>query len=92
MMKAIPFYWFEREDYEQVRCLIPNDKQIPASFDQWEQGALKQISQLEARGIPIRKIMVDPQEYGAYCGVRGIAPSIATLGAFILEFLPARGR
>ena len=87
MKSAIPFYWFERDDYERVRRLIPNDRHIPDSFDEWEQSAIKQIAQLEARGISIRKIMVDPQEYNAYCEVRGMSPSIATLGTFVMERL-----
>ena len=85
MMSAIPFYWFQRDDYERVRRLIPNDRHIPDTFDDWEQSAIKQIAQLEARGISIRKIMVDPQEYSVFCEVRGMAASIATLGTFVME-------
>ena len=85
MTRAVPFHWFEREDYDLIRRLIPNDKQLPGSFDQWEQGANKQIAQLEARGISIRKIMVDPKKYTVYCEVRGMSHSIATLGAFVME-------
>jgi hypothetical protein len=40
---------------------------------------------LEARGISICKIMVDPKEYNAYCEARGMSPSVATLGNFVME-------
>jgi hypothetical protein len=85
MAKAIPFYWFEREDYDLVRRLIPNDRHLPGSFDQWERNATKEIAQLEARGISVRKVMVDPREYAAYCGARGMGHSIATLGRFVVD-------
>jgi len=85
MPTVITFYWFEREDYDFVRRLIPNDNHLPGSFDQWEQSARKQIAQLQARGIKICKIMVYPKEYSAYCQARGMSPSIATLGTFVME-------
>jgi hypothetical protein len=56
----------ERERYDFVRRLIPDDNHLPGSFDQWEQSARKQIAQLEACGINICKIMVVPEEYIAY--------------------------
>jgi hypothetical protein len=79
MPSAIPLYWFEREDYDFVRRLIPNDNHLPGSFDQWEKSVRNQIAQLQARGITICKVMVDPKEYSAYCEVKGVNPSIATL-------------
>jgi hypothetical protein len=90
MATAIPFYWFERADYDFVRRLIPNDNHLPGSFDQWEQRARKQIAQLEARGVSICKIMVDPKEYSAYCEFRGMSPSVATLGTFVMELSEKR--
>ena len=85
MAKSIPFYWFEREDYELVRRLIPNDRHFPGSFDQWERNAIKEIAQLEACGISVRRVMVDPREYAAYCDARGMSHSIATLGTFVID-------
>ena len=85
MAKAIPFYWFEREDYDLVRRLIPNDRHLPGSFDQWEGNAIKEIAHLEACGISVRKVMVDPREYAAYCDAKGISHSIATLGTFVVD-------
>jgi hypothetical protein len=85
MMRPIPLYWFNRDDYERVRRLIPNDKQIPDSFDEWEQAATKQIAELELRGVPIRKVMVDPTEYSVFCEVKGLDRCIATLGTFVME-------
>jgi hypothetical protein len=85
MLRSIPFYWFEREDYERVRCLIPNDKQIPGSFDEWEEAATKQIAELEARGIDIRKVIVDPTEYSVFCEANGLERCIASLGTFVVE-------
>jgi hypothetical protein len=90
MATAIPFYWFERADYDFVRHLIPNDIHLPGSFDQWEQSARKQIAQLEERAISICTIMVDPEEYSAYCEVSGMSPSGATLGTFVMELSEKR--
>jgi hypothetical protein len=85
MRRSIPFYWFERDDYERVRRLIPNDKQIPGSFEEWEQAATKQIAELEARGIDIRKVIVDPTEYSVFCEVNGLERCIASLATFVVE-------
>jgi hypothetical protein len=85
MTRSIPFYWFEPDDYQQVRRLIPNDKQIPCSFEEWEEAATKQIAELEARGIEIRKVIVDPTEYSVFCESNGLERCIASLGTFVLE-------
>jgi len=84
MTKAIPFYWFREKDYDCIRDLIPNDSHLPASFGQWEQ-ANKQVAQIEACGATIRRVVVEPQQFAAYCKRRGIDHSIAALGAFVLD-------
>jgi hypothetical protein len=48
-MKFVP--WFTgREDYDRVRQLVPNVEALPASFDDWEKGALKAIDKMKKAG------------------------------------------
>jgi hypothetical protein len=43
---------------------------------------------LEARGIEIRKVVVDPTEYSLFCEANGLERCIASLGTFVVERSP----
>ena len=46
--------WIRREDYGAIRRFVPDEPQLPNTFEQWEQAANKQATELQARGVAMR--------------------------------------
>jgi hypothetical protein len=59
--------WYRREDYERVQTIMDDGNKLPPAFDDWEKKAKEQLSQAAAAGIAIKPVVVDPDEFLAYC-------------------------
>ena len=74
--------WFRREDYDAIRRLIPNEPNLPNTFDEWLEAATRQVQKLKAPHAVIRRAIVDPREFAAYCNASGVDHSWTILRAF----------
>jgi hypothetical protein len=72
---------FRSEDYQTIKSLLSDDP-FPESFDEWRKATDKQIAELSAGSIVLVKVVVDPQEFVAFCKASGFECDTASLGAF----------
>jgi hypothetical protein len=82
MTKKRVAMWFLREDYDAIRRHVPDEPELPETFDQWEHAADKQIEELKALGITVRKAVIDPKQFATYCAACGINKDIESLRMF----------
>jgi len=73
--------WIRQEDYLAMKAVCPDDN-LPASFDQWQELATNEVAELEAKGITVVKVIIDPQELCRWCTAKGIHPNLAGRAAF----------
>jgi len=76
--------WIERNDYDSIKALSPEEPDWPDTYDEWLQRATEQIAKTESRGVVVDKMVINPQEFAAYCKASGIEPNNVTLGAFAI--------
>jgi hypothetical protein len=76
--------WIRREDYEAFRRLTPKDD-LPNTFDEWFDRAMKLIRDHEAHRRRVNKVEVEPQQFSAWCRASGVNPNDTTLGAFAVK-------
>ena len=74
--------WINREGYDAIKRFTPNDPGLPDTFDEWLKHASEQIANLEANGIVVEKVIIDPQELATYCRASGIEPDRVGREAF----------
>lgn len=70
-MPFVAFAWFRPDQWTRIRAIISDGYRIPERFEDWQRKASSQISQLEQRGMVVRKMVVDPDELLAWarsCG------------------------
>jgi hypothetical protein len=60
VVRAIGVAWFRAEDYQRIRE-ISDDEMIP-TFKEFEAKMVVRLPQLQARGVILEKVMVDPDE------------------------------
>ena len=75
--------WFQREHYEAINELLAEERML-GTFDEWLKATTIHVGDLKARGVTVRTVLIDPQEYAAYCSNSGLKPNRANLGAFAI--------
>lgn len=64
---AMPFGWYSAEGWERVRAISEDPAHFLASYEQWCEVAQRQFDTFAAQGMPVEKIMIDPDELDAWC-------------------------
>jgi hypothetical protein len=73
--------WIERNNYDAVKRMIADDS-MPNTLEEWIDKTLKQINEWLAAGIVVEKVVVNPDQFTAWCLASGVDHNLATLGAF----------
>ena len=63
-LKAIGVAWFRREDYQRIREI--SDDEMHPTFEQFEAKMAEKLSQFEAPGIILERVIIDPEELLAF--------------------------
>ena len=74
--------WIERKDYDAFKAICHDDLNFPNTFDELPQRAMEQITKAEARGDIVNKVIMDPQEFAAFCRAGRIDTNSTTLDAY----------
>jgi len=77
--------WFERDDFEAMRRLLPDMPEFAGTFEDWLQGADQRVAEFEARGDRVVKVIVKPKDYVEWCARCGLDYDFASLGAFVVS-------
>lgn len=75
-------FWLSREDYDAVKQLMPDDPDLPNTFDEWSDFATKQVAEIEAHGGQVVRVDVNSEDFANYCHASGLERNIHTLRAF----------
>jgi hypothetical protein len=59
--------WYRREDYQRIRKIMDDGDKLPSDFDEWEKRAKGQVAEAKRSGIIIEPIILDPDDFVAYC-------------------------
>ena len=59
--------WYRSEDYSRIRAIMDDGHEMPASFAEWEKLANNTIAQEKVQGIHIKPVILDPDEFLAFC-------------------------
>jgi predicted translin family RNA/ssDNA-binding protein len=69
--KSTIVIWFEREDYEAIKLLIPNEPNLCDTYEQWLEKTNKDIEKFNTLGFTVRKAIIDHEQFTAYCAAAG---------------------
>ncbi|MBV8754743.1 MAG: hypothetical protein JO328_17945 [Hyphomicrobiales bacterium] len=75
--------WFRRQDYEAIKDLLAEER-MPVTFEEWHKAAKVHVDDMQARGVNVRTVIIDPREFAAHCAASGMKPTRAALGAFAI--------
>ena len=72
--------WFSHENYPKIRELLKDGWYLPDHYEHW----IELVEKLFA-GLEIQKINVEPDEFQAWCVLRGMTPSLTACRKYILN-------
>jgi len=75
-----------REDYAAFKTLLPDDPDLPGTFEDWQSSNLRDDAKRVKSGHRIQGVAVGPAEFAEYCRACGRPPS----GAMLLAFAVAK--
>jgi hypothetical protein len=90
-----PAPWYRREDYERIRGMMDDIDNFPETFDEWNDLAESQLADFVAQGMPVEKVIVDPDRFAAFCAQAKIKPDyqarVQYVAAMLSEQKPGHG-
>jgi hypothetical protein len=75
--------WFQRQHYEAIRRLVA-DKPMANTFEEWLEITTKYVSKMQASGVIVKTVLIDPQQFAAYRRACEVNHVKATLGEFAI--------
>lgn len=82
--------WYRRGDYPRIYALAPDGGGLEPTFDEWERFVLAALPAIEARGVPIRKVIVEPDVLEAWLEAKGLKSTPETRARFVHEVAQKR--
>jgi hypothetical protein len=77
--------WFRREDYDRVREIMEDGNRFPLAFEKWEGTAKAQVEEAARHGVTIKPVILDPDEFLAFCKRKGLKPDNAARATFAIS-------
>ncbi|MGZ3309798.1 MAG: hypothetical protein ACXU8R_14870 [Xanthobacteraceae bacterium] len=67
-VRTLGIPWYRREDYPRILEIMEDARILPLTFDEWQRKAegVEHIS-----GAPAVRVMIDPDEFLAWCAREG---------------------
>lgn len=64
------FAWYESASFDMLRDRMPD---MSATYDDWREGAAKDVLHHERQGYRVIRVTLRPQEFFTWCRSRGIS-------------------
>lgn len=71
VIRVVGIAWYRPEDYDAIRRVMADGKQLPASFHVWRMNAETGEKQLRRQGHTVVRAYIDPETFPDWCRARG---------------------
>ncbi len=82
-MRRIGVPWYSRENYPQIRALMADAGTLAATYDEWRMAAENNEGEARRVGIEVVRVLLEPEQFAAWCKASGRAPDRAARVAFV---------
>ena len=70
--------WFEPSSYKKLLLLVEDPSELPASYNDWLQRAIRQHESMRVCGFDVVLVSVDVDDFVDWCSENNCKPSAAT--------------
>lgn len=68
---AAPMTWWRPDTYPRLLDICADRKDLFPRFEEWRENAQKHFDELFAQGVPVVKVVIDPEELLAWAKAQG---------------------
>jgi hypothetical protein len=70
-IRATAMAWFRREDFAQIKALMSDGHKLHKTWEEWTAAAEAGQKHFEATGTVVIRVFIIPDEFAAWCRLRG---------------------
>lgn len=70
-IQAVGMAWYKRENFERLRAMFEDRHKLHRTFDEWLRDAEIGRKGLEAKGVRVICVDIDPDQFRAWCDASG---------------------
>lgn len=71
-VRAMGMAWYRRQDYRRILAIMTDADLLPPTYDKWLGKAERYERQEIAKGMMIIRVIIDPDEFAAWCAASGL--------------------
>ncbi|WP_018262243.1 hypothetical protein [Methylobacterium sp. WSM2598] len=83
--RRIGMPWYRAEDYARLRALMQDADRLPTSHEAWRVSAEQVEGEVTRSGVAVVRVVVEPDEFAAWCNERGLRADGAARARFANE-------
>ena len=77
--------WFRPQDWNRLREIAADRDALEESHQEWVEGATRTIRKLERQGVRPRRVIIDLDDYLAWCAARKLPLDGSSRASFAAE-------
>jgi|SRR6516164_6319388 len=85
--RAVGIAWYRAQDYGQIRQIMIDADDFPATYREWRQESELRESDLKRLGHDVLRAIVDPEVFQVWCRARGLSIDANARARFVNEIV-----
>ena len=86
--RTVGMAWYRREDYGRIRAVMVDRDRLAPTYDGWLASAEQVAGEVERSGVAVKRVLIEPEEFAAWCAARSLPCDGATRRLFANEPAP----
>lgn len=74
-MHTVGLPWYAPATYVRAIALMEDRAEFPSAFEAWRREAELRLRRLESEGIVVYRVIIDPEEFAAWCRRQDVVPN-----------------
>ncbi len=91
-IRAVGVPWFTAETWPRLLAVVDDADLMPATYAEWIALAEPRFAQHVADGLPVERVLIDPDEWVAWCEANNLPIDRKARAAFAAVVLARRAR
>ena len=90
LTQVIGLAWLDRKQWQCLREVVEDRKELGATYEQWQLGALDAVRTIEREGKKVEKVHVEAESLVSWCKEKGLRPNCTSRAEYVIQLMQRR--